>query len=284
MYYRYQSYQTKIKRCGNVLKLYIYSSPIKYNKEDTSSLFEDMFICDQTLNLTNLKVENDATFSDFISKINVSSEEQEQELLRLSKNLTRCKTNLIDLIDCNVGQNTKFMTLTYKKNQTDWEQSSKDFKLFLLRLKREGIILSYVAVREFQKRGAIHFHLVIFNNEKLDINILKKCWSFGFIKINRIDNYFNVTRYVSKYISKSLITSFVNYPFKRLYNCSRDLKRPKVSYLYELFNSDYLKTCSYTRTYTLADSLETCTYYEFRGGNAIESTSNLLQLMKLQRA
>jgi len=61
----------------------------------------------------------------------------------------------------------------------------------------------YLAVPEFQKRGAVHYHLLC-KLPFVEIGQIQAIWGQGFIKINKIDNVNNVGAYVSKYLSKDM--------------------------------------------------------------------------------
>lgn len=66
------------------------------------------------------------------------------------------------------------LTLTYRELVTDSEQLASDFKRFT-RLVRERLPnWQYVAVKEFQERGALHMHCAVVG--KQDIKFLRKCW------------------------------------------------------------------------------------------------------------
>lgn len=60
-----------------------------------------------------------------------------------------------------------FITLTYEKNVLDLGCAIEDFRLFLRRYSRSifssDTALDYLAVAERQDRGAVHFHVVLFN-------------------------------------------------------------------------------------------------------------------------
>lgn len=99
-----------------------------------------------------------------------------------------------------------FLTLTFAQNLKDITQANKEFRKFIKRLgnyaAHDQAYIKYVAVPEFQKRGAVHYHLVMFNLPYIKARIIEKIWSHGFIKINAIDEVDNVGAYVCKYMTK----------------------------------------------------------------------------------
>ena len=57
-----------------------------------------------------------------------------------------------------------------------------------------------------QERGAIHYHIILFDFPFISINRLTTIWGHGFVKINKIDvdSIENRGRYISKYFEKDL--------------------------------------------------------------------------------
>ena len=127
--------------------------------------------------------------------------------------LQRAKKNLRRLINANVGRygkefTAKFLTLTFKENVQDIEQANYEFKKFIQRLNyhcfgTKKANLKYTCVVEFQKRGAIHYHVIIYNMPYIKANDIAKVWGNGFIKINKIDDIDNVGAYVAEYLGQA---------------------------------------------------------------------------------
>lgn len=145
------------------------------------------------------------------------------------------KADIRRLIDCNyVRYKSSFLTLTFKENLQDIEKANAIFTNFIRRFKRylkknNGIELKYIATWELQKRGAIHYHLVLFNVPFVDKNYLEhNIWKQGFVKINRISskvhNENRVADYLTKYFAKDLIEKA---EYKKAYFSSKNLNQPK---------------------------------------------------------
>jgi len=127
--------------------------------------------------------------------------------------LKRAKANLRRLINANVGQygkefTAKFLTLTFKENVQDIKQANYEFKKFIKRLNyklygTKKANLKYTTVIEFQKRGAIHYHTIIYNMPYLKSNEISNIWGNGFVKINKIDDVDNVGAYVGEYLGQA---------------------------------------------------------------------------------
>ncbi len=145
------------------------------------------------------------------------------------------------IVDANFGMHfdgfgrpyiSKFLTLTYAENMT--QPTNADFTLFIKRLnyklyKSKRSLLHYIAVIEFQKRGAVHYHIVIFNlpfmERDLYFSAFEECWGHGFVKIRTVPD-----KGVGRYITKNYITKADDFRLwgNKSYFTSRGLYRPIV--------------------------------------------------------
>ena len=120
-------------------------------------------------------------------------------------------------------QLNKFFTLTFAKNVTDLNFARYEFDKFIKRLKGLHKNLQYIVVVEFQKRGAVHFHLLC-NLPYIPSKDLENLWNNGFIRINRIDKVDNVGAYVTKYMTKDNVdTRLIG---RKCYSMSKGLNKP----------------------------------------------------------
>ncbi len=95
----------------------------------------------------------------------------------------------------------RFVTLTFKENLQDIKKADAEFRKFMKRLLRRFPECKYVAVREFQERGAVHYHLAA--NTYIEQKQLHEIWGNGFVWIERkINNSNQLTNYLCKYITK----------------------------------------------------------------------------------
>lgn len=174
-----------------------------------------------------------------IRKGRSSSATNEDKLLNRFKVMKRARTNLRRLIEANSYQwrNSRgrpykpvFITLTFAENVQDFDTANHEFKLFIMRLgnlvggRESQNCLKYVVVPEFQKRGAIHYHLIIFNMPYIPAKKIADIWRNGFIKVNSIDNVDNIGAYVCKYMGKDLDDERLR--GKKSYFSSRGLLKP----------------------------------------------------------
>ncbi|MED3982376.1 Rep protein, partial [Priestia megaterium] len=146
----------------------------------------------------------------------------------------RARNHLRRLILSNFDRNSKFLTLTFRENVSDLTEANECFKAFVRNVniqlkKRNKGKFEYVAVVEYQKRGAIHYHMIC-NLPYIRVEILRDCWKRavkereGNIDIKVIKHVDNVGAYVVKYMTKAgADTRLIN---KKLYQTSRGLKKP----------------------------------------------------------
>ena len=108
---------------------------------------------------------------------------------------------------------------------TDLRRANGEFAKFVKRLKRYvGFSPQYVAVPEFQKRGAVHYHLLL-NCPYIPADELARLWGKGFVKVNAIDNVDNLGAYVTKYMTKDNVDERL--AGQKSYFMSRNLKKPE---------------------------------------------------------
>lgn len=139
------------------------------------------------------------------------------------KTAQRARAKVKRIINANPHLN-KFLTLTFSDNITNLSMAWYEFEKFVKRLKTKYKHFKSVNVIEFQKRGAVHFHLLC-NLPFIKLDELSKIWGHGFIKINRIDDVDNVGAYVTKYMTKDNIDERL--AGRKCYSMSRNLKSPK---------------------------------------------------------
>jgi hypothetical protein len=127
------------------------------------------------------------------------------------------------LILANFDNHSKFITLTFRENVTDLDDANVRFKRFIQRMRYRHKGFKYLAVVEFQDRGAVHYHMIsdlpfIKNKELADI------WKQGFVKINDISHVDNVGAYMIKYMAKDLADKRLS--GRKAYLYSKGLEKP----------------------------------------------------------
>jgi len=102
------------------------------------------------------------------------------------------------------------LTLTVAENESeiDYKHLHRVIQFIHLRLKRAGSDFKYVAVKELQDRGAIHYHILCIYSKPFvfpSSNEIAKSWKLGFVKITapkirlRLQS---IANYNGKYIGK----------------------------------------------------------------------------------
>jgi len=131
---------------------------------------------------------------------------------RRDDNLFACRQRVRRLINSNINQyneRTKFITYTFKENVTDLSRANTIWRHYCKRLQRKlsDRKIKYLLVVEFQKRGAVHYHVLYFNfpylanaGEKLE-----KLWGQGSVNVKAISSVKNVGAYVCKYLQKGTL-------------------------------------------------------------------------------
>ena len=129
-------------------------------------------------------------------------EQQKLKKQQLKFSINRTKTEIRRLINSNPHLN-KFITLTFAENITDLKTANYIFNQFIKRISYRYVDFEYIAVPEFQKRGAVHYHLLC-NLPYIEADELSQIWRQGFVKINKVDEVNNLGAYMSKYLGKEL--------------------------------------------------------------------------------
>lgn len=125
------------------------------------------------------------------------------------------------------------LTFTYKENITDINIGYKDYQSFIKALRNKfGKTFSYIAVSEFQKRGAIHFHALfwglpseIFSQER-KTRTIALIWKHGYVFMKETDGNNKLSSYLAKYMVKAFTDPRLKN--KKAYFASRNVKRPKI--------------------------------------------------------
>lgn len=150
--------------------------------------------------------------------------------------LRRARQDLMRTVNANVGAygehfTAKFLTLTFGDNITDLDQAHYEFKKFIQRMNylifgTKSRNLRYTAVPQFQERGAVHYHVIIYNMPFTKWEEIKRTWRHGYVWINKIDDVDNVGAYVCRYMTKELDDERLR--GRKCYFNSRGLFKPVV--------------------------------------------------------
>lgn len=221
-------YDLKIVDCGEYLQIYTYTSrktrKVKDNKEE--------FL------LTKNKIFNIINSS--IQQKDNKNKDNEYKLYQIEeKNIIRSKLECQRLAKCNIKHWKTFITLTFKEQITDVNIAYQKFRSFIYKIQRIYKNFKYICVPEFQKRGAIHYHLLsnidINDNRfiflQVDNNYFKhiKYWNEGFTSVEEIEGDIKkILGYISKYMTKDIDNRLFSH---RRYYSSKNLEKPHISYI-----------------------------------------------------
>lgn len=149
--------------------------------------------------------------------VEVSTKDRDQNYKRIKRNTRRlCLANDLGQIH---------LVLTYKINMQDVDKADAHFKKFIFALRKIYPSLLYLATREFQARGAIHYHVLL--NQRIDYRKASALWQHGYITIVAHKNQVKAIMYVLKYISKEVgecVLTSKNGHTKKAYLNSQGLK------------------------------------------------------------
>lgn len=257
-----QLYDIKLINCGNYIQIYyLKKSKIKKEKLDKENSIKYI----DTDDLTNINN----------NSINSNNTNNKIEL----KNIMRSKLQCQRLAKTNSEEWKTFITLTIQENLTDIDKANKKLRYFIDKVQRVYKDFKYICIPEFQKRGAVHYHLltnISINDEKL---IYKqpgkekfkhiKYWNEGYNKVDSLEKDIKkIVGYISKYMTKDIDNRLYNH---RRYFYSRNLKKPSISYLNlsEIKHLEYYnkivnnKSLIYSNTYINPYNQEFIEFNEF---------------------
>lgn len=93
-----------------------------------------------------------------------------------------------------------------------------------------GKDFKYIAVPEYQKRGAVHFHILLWGcpqkivEHERRTRTIQNLWALGYVDIVPTDGSPKLAGYLGKYMSKSLLSNDLG--FSKAYTSSRNVLRP----------------------------------------------------------
>lgn len=218
----------KLIDCGNYKQVYYFNKP-HIKKDD---------------NLIEMKDCHKMCLPNFNSKENVKKVNEEIKLKKIeNKNILRSRFEMQRLVKCNESEFKTFITFTFADNITSVDEANKKFNTWRTYIKRLKKNFKCIGVPEFQKRGAIHYHLLTnisyddfdllsekefkyWNKETKEYQIGRhvKGWKYG-IHLAKNMTDINVIGYLSKYMTKDIDNRLWG---KRRYFYTRNLKKPVV--------------------------------------------------------
>lgn len=122
-----------------------------------------------------------------------------------------------------------FLTLTFAENVKDLTVANYEFNKFIKRCKYQYGKFDYICVVEFQKRGAVHYHIV-WSLPTIPLKDLQELWGKGFIWLTRCRVIKNIGAYFAKHGTKKEndVVESEKLAGRKKFFSSRGLKRPTV--------------------------------------------------------
>lgn len=207
-------YNAKIVQCGNYIQVYYFENRKKKPIVDDES---------------ELK----------LVKPNNGIKNIENKSVIRKDNITRSKLKCQRLAKCNNDLWKTFITLTIAENITDINIANKYYKCFQEQVRRIYPNFRCIGVPEFQKRGAIHYHLL--TNIDIDSELIYiqeknnrkyyhvKYWNKGFTKVDIVKGDIKkIIGYISKYMTKDVDNRLFSH---HRYFYTRNLITPSISYI-----------------------------------------------------
>lgn len=231
-----KKYDIKLVECGNYIQVYLYEKKKEKTKKDK----------DIDLELKKLKINK---MFDNESKVTTEKTIKLTNKIEM-RSIIRSKLECQRIAKTNDKEWETFITLTFKENITDILSANKKFSYFVDKVRRIKKDFKYICIPEFQKRGAIHYHLL--TNLSLDSKIIPKreklklwnketktykeleyydikYWNDGFSSAELIKgNQKKIIGYISKYMTKDIDNRLFN---KHRYFSSQNVKKPKENFI-----------------------------------------------------
>lgn len=232
--YEKKKYNYKIIECGEYY--YIYKFPYRIKNDQNLDCMKDY----RKINIDNL----------FKNEKNLVKSRGSPKQIEY-KNILRSKFEMQRLIKANEDIFKTFITLTFSENLGDVKKANNKFNRWTSNIKKIFKDFAYVAVLEFQKRGAVHYHLLTnldieqnpdiiipqyhFNEkqykemtEKQRRNCFDvKYWPHGYSSVFSMKDI-NVVGYLSKYMTKDIDNRLWGH---RRYFHSLNLKKAVTNYI-----------------------------------------------------
>lgn len=216
-----KNYNVKLVDCNEYIQVYFYKKKkIKKN-----------IVKDFDLNLKKLNIDTD---------LNNNTNNFDNELKKIEeRNIIRSKLSCQRLAKANMKDWETFITLTFEENITDVQKANKQFRYFIDKIRRVKKDFKYLCITEFQKRGAIHYHLLTNININDDTLMYTQNDNKNFRHVKYWHNGFNsveilkgdtkkVIGYISKYMTKDIDDRLFS---KHRYFYSQNLIKPKNNFI-----------------------------------------------------
>jgi hypothetical protein len=171
--------------------------------------------------------------------------------IRSEKSFLSAKSRFKRLITANINViddklRPRFVTFTFEENITEIRKANICFTKFIRKfnafLGYKKSHLQYGKVIEFQKRGAVHYHVIFFNLPyfKNMYDEMYELWGHGWVISKKINHIKDLSSYVCKYMTEDMNDDRLF--GEKCYSTSKNLKKPRVIYneSYKQFITEFM--------------------------------------------
>jgi len=161
--------------------------------------------------------------------------QRESKKVRTEAHARRARVAFRRLVASNLDgiNNPVLASFTYADNMADISVGRKDWNTFA----RRGVALwgtgfRWVCVAEFQRRGALHFHALLWGlpsglvDSERHTRLVASLWTRGFVDITATDGSHRLAGYLAKYMSKMFLDERM--VGRKAYITSRNIRRPTI--------------------------------------------------------
>ena len=215
-------YDIKIVECGDYIQVYQYERKRVVSRNDKTDL-------DLKKIMAKSKKNEICGHKEKEKNIEIYGHKKIEE-----RNIIRSKLECQRLAKANANCWKTFITLTIAENTDNINKCYNELRKFFYKIQRVKKDFKYICIPEFQKRGAIHYHLLT-NIDIKDNNLMFtqednkkfrhiKYWNEGFDRVDNISGDIKkIIGYISKYMTKDVDNRLFSH---RRYYSSKKLIKP----------------------------------------------------------
>jgi len=172
---------------------------------------------------------------DAVRQVDEVKSDNIEKKARIEGNAKRAQLAFRRLVLANISRTDApvLASFTYRENMGQLSEGRADFGAFARNAKQVfGESFRYIVVAEFQKRGALHFHALLWGIEKTVVEserttrMVAALWGKGFVDLIQTDGSAKLATYLSKYFVKMFMD--IRLAGRKAYIASRNIKRPIV--------------------------------------------------------
>lgn len=184
-------YNSQMTRIGDCLRVKIYGKELseESNRKSKSQRLAEIEAIHADPTLTDLQKR-------VYSAVLESPDKEESAVNRPDRTPKPGRLKLAErerfshLMDRNFSLGHKFITLTYEKLNVTLDEAAKDYENWVKRMRERYGDFKYLAVRSFQQRGTLHFHLLAdlpaIPRAELADGTFRDIWGLGSVELKRI--------------------------------------------------------------------------------------------------